>query len=178
MTSQELGTKITPSMLAYLSGSIEYAPDKGKSWRATLTPFLHALGHEVYDPAADEKKDLTDEEISHFRAWKTSDRARFTDTIRKIIRWDLDWVESKADYIVAFWDGNAQRGAGTGAEITLAHRRGKPAYLVAGMPVEEISGWILGCATEVFANFEELKAYLSRKYAAEKSERKLPVAAI
>lgn len=157
-------------MFVYLSGSIEYAQDKGKSWRATLTPFLRSLGHDVYDPAADEKKDLTDEEVRNFRSWKTSDRARFTSTIRKIIRWDLDWVESKADYIIVFWDSAAQRGAGTGAELTLAHRRGVPAYLVAGMPVEEISGWILGCATEVFNDFEELKAFLSRKYAAASEE--------
>jgi hypothetical protein len=151
-------------MFVYLSGSIEYAPDKGKSWRATLAPFLRSLGHEVYDPAADEKKNLTDEEVRNFRSWKISDRTRFTETIRKIIRWDLDWVESKADYIVVFWDQNAQRGAGTGAELTLAHRRGIPTYLVAGMPIEEVSGWILGCATEVFTDFEQLKAYLSRKY--------------
>lgn len=157
-------------MFVYLSGSIEYAPDNGKSWRATLTPFLRSLGHEVYDPAADEKKNLTEEEVRSFRSWKTSDRARFTTTIRKIIRWDLDWVESKADYIVVFWDENAQRGAGTGAELTLAHRRGIPAYLVAGMPIEQISGWILGCASEVFTNFDDLKAYLSRQYAACREE--------
>jgi hypothetical protein len=166
LTFPELGTKITASMLAYLSGSIEYAPDNGKSWRAALTPFLRSLGHDVYDPAADEKKNLTDEEVRSFRSWKTCDRARFTATIRKIISWDLDWVESKADYLVVYWDENAQRGAGTGAELTLAHRRGIPAYVVAGMSMAVMSGWILGCATKVFPSFEELRVYLSRKYAA------------
>lgn len=153
-------------MLVYLSGSIEYAQDKGKTWRASLTPFLHSLGHEVYDPAADVKKDLTDEEVRDFRAWKFSDLGRFQQTIRKIIAWDLDYIEHKCDYVVAYWDEAAQRGAGTGAELTMAHRRGVPVYMVAGVPVEQISGWILGCATRIFPDFECLTAFMAQEYAA------------
>jgi hypothetical protein len=152
-------------MLVYLSGSIEYAHDKGTTWRASLTPFLRSLGHEVYDPAADVKKNLSDEEVRDFRKWKATDLDRFQGTIRKIIAWDLDYVEHKCDYIVAFWDEGAQRGAGTGGELTLAHRRGIPVYMVAGVPIDQISGWILGCATEVFTNFEHLQAFLAQKYA-------------
>jgi len=153
-------------MLAYLSGSIEYAPDKGKTWRASLTPFLRSLGHDVYDPAMDEKKNLTDEEVRNFRKWKVADPERFRGTIRKIIDWDLDRVEQKCDYIVAFWDEYAQRGAGTGAELSLAYRRGIPVYLVAGVEVAQVSGWILGCATQVFTGFDQLKEYLATIYAA------------
>jgi len=153
-------------MLAYLSGSIEYAPDNGTTWRASLTPFLRALGHDVYDPASDIKKNLTDEEVRDFRKWKTRDLDRFQGTIRKIITWDLDYVEHKCDYIVAFWDEGAQRGAGTGGELTLAHRRGIPVYMVAGLPTDQISGWILGCATRVFTDFDQLKEFLARHYAA------------
>ena len=72
-------------MRAYLSGSIEYSPDLGKGWRAQVTPFLRALGHDVYDPAADEKKNLTDEEVREFRGWKTADLVRYQATVRKII---------------------------------------------------------------------------------------------
>ncbi len=152
-------------MLAYLSGSIEYSPDYGKSWRAQLTPFLRDLGHDVYDPALDEKKNLDDREVREFRYWKITDRPRFQDTIRKIIAWDLDWIEQKSDYVVCFWDEAAARGAGTQGELTMAHRRGIPVYLVVGMPMEKVSGWILGCATEVFENFEELKGFLRTKHA-------------
>jgi len=61
-------------MLAYLSGSIEFADDGGKAWRRELTPFLRqTLGHHVYDPAEDERKNLTEEEVAHFRAWETAD---------------------------------------------------------------------------------------------------------
>jgi hypothetical protein len=37
-----------------------------------------------------------------------------------------------------------------------------PVYLVTGRPVEQISGWILGCATEIFGSFDDLEQYLSR----------------
>jgi hypothetical protein len=149
-------------MLVYLSGAIEYAPDRGKGWRAEIAPFLQSLGHRVYDPAADQRKNLSEEEARDFRLWKTADLRRFQRTVRKIIAWDLDWIEHKADCVVAYWDQYASRGAGSQGELTLAHRRGIPVYLVCGMPVAEVSGWILGCATEVFANFDEFRAFLGK----------------
>lgn len=155
-------------MLAYLCGSIEYSPDHGKAWRAAITPFLHALGHHVYNPALDEKKDLTDEEVRDFRNWKVQDPQRFQATVRKIIDYDLDWIENRCDYIVAYWDEYAARGAGTQGELTVAYRRGIPVFMVTALPTSQISGWILGCAAEVFANFDELKNFMLLKYATEK----------
>lgn len=152
-------------MLAYLSGSIEFAADGGRAWRRELAPFLkETLGHEVYDPAEDKKKNLTDEEAANFRRWKREDPERHNLAVRKIIDWDLDYVEQKADYIVCYWDRASARGAGTQAELTAAYRRGLPVYLVTELPRGEVSGWILACATEVFANFDELKLSLSERY--------------
>jgi hypothetical protein len=151
-------------MLVYLCGAIEYSPDHGKAWRAEITPFLRSLGHDVYDPALDEKKNLSEEEVRDFRKWKAADLPRFQSTIRKIIDYDLDWVERKCDYIVAYWDEYAGRGAGSQGELTVAYRRGIPVYFVSAIPTEKVSGWILGCSTEVFRNFEELKSFLVEKY--------------
>ena len=92
---------------------------------------------------------------------------RFQGTVRKIIDYDLDWIERKCDYIVAFWDEYAGRGAGSQGELTLAYRRGIPVYLVSAVPVSQISGWILGCATEVFRDFDGLKRHLTMKFAAD-----------
>jgi len=150
-------------MLAYLSGSIEYSPDLGKGWRAELTPFLRGLGHEVYDQALDERKNLTDDEVRSFRAWKETDLPRYQATLRKIIAWDLDWVE-RSDYVVCLWDGAAARGAGTQGELTYAHRLGRPVYLVRGLPVGEISGWVLGCATTVLDSFATLREVLAARH--------------
>lgn len=148
-------------MRAYLSGAIEYSPDHGQKWRVEITPFLKALGHEVYDPARDEKKDLTDEEVANFRRWKSSNLQRFQQTIRKIIAYDLEIIENKTDYVVCFWDEHCSKGAGTQAELTVAHRLGLPVYLISAMPVEQISGWILGCSTKIFKTTGELQAHLS-----------------
>jgi len=163
-------------MLFYLCGAIEYSPDHGKAWREEVTRFLHALGHQVYDPALDEKKNLTDEEVAHFRSWKATDLPRFQQTVRKIIQYDLDWVEHRCDAVIALWDEYAPRGAGTQGELTVAHRRGIPVYLVTALPTETLSGWILGCASRVFTGFEELRACLESQAASRVEEQKQPAA--
>ncbi len=146
-------------MLFYLSGSIEYAPDRGRAWRSHITPLLHALGHDVYDPALDEQKNLTDDEQANFRSWKKPDLPRFQQTFRKIIAWDLDWIE-RSDAVLCFWDEHAQRGAGTQGELTFAHRMGIPVYLITGVPSAEISGWILGCASHIFSDFDSFRRHM------------------
>jgi hypothetical protein len=59
-----------------------------------ITSFLGKLGHNIYDPADDEKKNLTDRERREFRGWKHSDLPRFQPTIRKILAYDLDWIRA------------------------------------------------------------------------------------
>ena len=147
--------------LVYLSGAIEHASDGGTGWRLEIRRFLEAeLSQRVYDPAADQRKNLSEEELAGFRRWKLEAPERFQATVRKIIAWDLDRVESAADYLIALWDEAAARGGGTAAEITLAYRAGKPVYLVLGMPRAAASGWVLAAATEVFEDFEGLKEFL------------------
>jgi hypothetical protein len=150
-------------MLFYLAGSIEYSPDLGKVWRAQITPVLEGMGHDVYNPAEDELKNLSEVEAHEFRSWKKNDLPRFRRTVQKIIAYDLDLIEHRCDAIICYWDEHAGRGAGTQGELTFAHRLGIPVYLVCGMPAEQISGWLLGCATEVFASFEELHEFLHIK---------------
>ena len=152
-------------MLFYLAGSIEYSPDFGKSWRAKITPALEALGHHIYDPAEDEQKNLTDTEVREFRSWKKSDLGRFQQTVRKIIAYDLDLIEHRCDAIVCYWDEHAGRGAGTQGELTFAHRLGIPVYLICTIPVEQVSGWLLGCATEVFCSFDQFHAFANKELA-------------
>ncbi len=132
-------------MRIYLSGAIEWSADEGRGWRRLLGARLASLGHDPYDPAADEKKDLDEVERREFRRWKTEDPERFRETVRKIVAWDLARIERESDAVVALWDDAAARGGGTAAEITLAYRLGKPVYLVLGMPRRDASGWVLAC---------------------------------
>ena len=154
----------------YLSGGIEHSADAGKGWRREIGRFLaEELGQDVYDPALDEKKDLTDEERLSLRPWKLASPERFRDTVRKIIAWDLGRIETQTDYLLAFWDEAAARGGGTAAEITLAYRLNKPVYVVLGMPWEAASGWILAAATEVFEDFDQLRVFLRNEYGSRKT---------
>jgi nucleoside 2-deoxyribosyltransferase len=156
-------------MLAYLCGPIEFVNDGGKVWRRKLAPFLREqLGHRVYDPAEDEKKNLTDEEVAHFREWKLADPERFRRVIRKIIHFDLDLIENKADYLICYSDDSVAASGGTSAELTVAFRKGIPVYLVTPLPIEQVSGWMIGCADQMFTTIEALKEYLSGRYGREK----------
>jgi nucleoside 2-deoxyribosyltransferase len=153
-------SSVRKTPLAYLSGAIENAPDGGRGWSLEIARFLRdEIGHDVYNPAEDVRKCLTEEEVSGFRQWKTDDPVRFRETVRKIIAWDLEWVESRADYVVARWDAAAARGGGTASEITLAFRLGKPVYLLLGVPRAEASGWVLAAATEVFDSAEDMMRF-------------------
>jgi hypothetical protein len=152
-------------MKVYLAGSIEHSPDGGRDWRRQLTPFLEGvLGHSVYDPAEDEKKDLTEEELRHFRSWKVADPQRFRSVIRKIIDYDLAILNS-TDYVICYWDSYASLGGGTQGELTFARYRRIPVYLVRAVALERISGWIIGCADEVFSDFDELESHLLDRFA-------------
>ena len=152
-------------MLAYLSGAIEYAPDGGRGWRRETGLFIRdSLGHSVYDPAEDERKSLTEEEQRNLRAWKTSDFQRYQQAVRKIIVFDLDKV-SRSDYVVCYLDDFGLRGGGTSAELTHAHTRGVPVYMVTPLSLKDVSGWVLGCCSEVFPDFGDLRSFLRRKYA-------------
>jgi nucleoside 2-deoxyribosyltransferase len=129
-------------MLAYLCGPIEFAADGGKMWRRKLTPFLtQQLGHRVYDPAEDERKSLTEEEAANFREWKTTDVDRFRRVLRKIIHFDLDLIENRADYVICHLGDSAAAGVtsgGTAAELTFAYRKSIPVYMVTTLKPEQL----------------------------------------
>lgn len=134
-----------------------------------MSPFLRdQLGHRVYDPAEDERKNLSEEEVAHFRDWKTKDLERYRRVMRKIIAFDLDLIENKADYLVCYWETDGAQSGGTPAELTVAHRKGIPVFLVTPLSLDEVSGWMLGCADRVFATVEELKEFLAARFSREK----------
>ena len=157
------------AMLAYLCGPIEFGEQSGKLWRQKLTPFLiEKLGHRVYDPLEDERKNLTQQEIDNFRHWKMTDMDRFRRVARKIIAFNLELIEHKADYVISHWDSESVRNGGMSAELTAAHRKGIPVFLVASVPVEGISAWALGCSDQLFSSVESLKLFLAARFSREK----------
>jgi hypothetical protein len=157
------------AMLAYLCGPIELAEQSGKIWRHKLTPFLtEKLGHRVYDPTEDDRKSLTPEEVENFRHWKMTDMDRFRRVARKIIAFHLELIERRADYVIGHWDSESARNAGMCAELTVAHRKGIPVFLLATLPVEEISAWALGCSDQLFSSLDSMKAFLAARFSRER----------
>lgn len=149
----------------YLAGAIEYAPDEGQAWRREVSQFLTGeLKMSVFDPAHRERTLLSDEEKRCFRKWKSQDRERFLPVIRRLIDADLSQILEQTSFIVVYWDQYSVQGTGTSGELTLAYLHDIPVYMVLGIPVEQTSSWVLGCATEVFVSFDQLKNFLSELY--------------
>jgi hypothetical protein len=153
-------------MLAYLCGPIDFAEEGGKLWRRKLTPFLRdQLGHRVYDSTEDVRKVLTGEEVANFRAWQTTDLERFRRVVRKIIAFDSELVENRADYLICYWDSEIPSVGGTSAGLTAAYRKGIPVYLITPLHIEQIDPWMVGCSDQVFSSVEGLKDFLSARFA-------------
>ncbi len=151
-------------MKVYLAGAIEAAPDDGATWRKDMGAFLRTqLDWDSFDPSQHEQDFLTSEEKTHFRSWKSTDIKRFRPVIKKIIDRDLEQLLSKCQAVICLWDDYVIQGGGTHGELTLAYEHEMPVYLVLGMPVEKVSSWIIGCTTEVFESFDELKQFLLAK---------------
>lgn len=88
----------------YLAGAMEFAADGGTSWRVDLTRWLaETLGHAALDPTHLEHDQLSEEE----RLLLPSLRQRDFDTLRAIarntIRYDIDLVLNRCDYLIVHW---------------------------------------------------------------------------
>jgi hypothetical protein len=152
-------------MYAYLAGAMEYAPDQGAAWRKDMSEFLkNELKHDVFNPCIEQGYVLTPEEQRYFRTWKTNNLDRFRSTVQKIIQKDLNAILNRADYIICLWDEFVLNGGGTQGELTIANFHNIPVYMVSQISPSEISSWILGCTTELFTDFKELKEFLRKEF--------------
>ena len=152
-------------MIAYLPGGMEHANNYGAAWRKDITQWLNeSLEHSAIDPVIESKKLIAENNAKDFRNWKETDPDKFIEFIRLAIKKDLDGVVDKSDYIICFWDKSVFKGGGIHGEVTLAHYSRKPIYLVNQLPITDLSGWIMSCATEIVNDFESLKIILYIKY--------------
>jgi hypothetical protein len=153
-------------MKVYLSGGMEYAGDHGAGWRDDLENWIvNELGHDVFNPVNESRK-LWPEYFSRSdqKTAKKTEPEVYNVFVREIVRRDSEEVANRADYLICYWDAGAQQGAGTQGEVTIARFFGKPVYLVSALPYEEIPGWIMGCATNMFSSFDRLKSFLIQTY--------------
>lgn len=148
----------------YLSGGMEYARNEGVDWRSMMQEWIvRELGHSVFNPNMESEKYLKRTlPGGDLRKLKFIDIEAFRRIVRGIVKLDSEEIAGKSDYVICYWDRSAQRGAGTKGELTIARFFHKPVLMVTGMNHANIPGWILGCTTEIFPSFGELKAYLKQ----------------
>jgi hypothetical protein len=146
----------------YLSGGMEYAHDEGRDWRKNMQEWLErTLRCEVFNPNEESERFFrTHYPAIDFRALKFEDLSRYREIAARLVELDCTEIASHSDMVICYWDESAMRGAGTKGELTMAKHCGKPVYLVTSLPHNEIPGWILGCTTQMFGSFDELKKYL------------------
>lgn len=136
--------------MIYLSGGIEFADGYGGGWREESEKKLAVLGFRVYNPLDGELDCL--EMVGGRRELfklKSDDFEKFAGIMREIVSYDLGKV-NECDYLLVRWDESSRKGAGTAGEVTYGFTLGKKIVVfVEGMELSEVSGWLLGCATEV-----------------------------
>lgn len=99
-----------------------------------------------------------------FRKLKIDNISLYQEIVRHLVDIDCKEIAERSDYLICYWDDGAAKGAGTKGELTMAKYFNKPVYLVTSFQPNEIPGWILGCVTKTFSNFEDLKKFLQTKY--------------
>ena len=153
------------TVIAYLSGAMEFASDEGAGWRNDMTKWLDEnLNHGVYDPVIESSKLIEKYGANDYRSWKKTDTERYANFIRICVDNDIDIVRNKADYLICLWDENVFKGAGTHAEVTIAYDLKKPVYLINKISELELSGWIMAGSTKIFESFDSLKLFLLDRY--------------
>lgn len=150
---------------AYLAGAMEFADDRGISWRGEMTRWLaDQLGHSALDPTHLEHDQLAPSEWEELPGLKLRDIARLRQLAHRIVLYDADLVLNKADYLICYWTEATQRGCGTAGEITLAAWKAKPVHMVLDYPLEKASTWMIGCTTSLHHDFEGLRRELLGRY--------------
>ena len=153
------------SMIAYLSGAMEYAEDEGASWRNELGIWLKkTINHKAIDPVIESAKIVKENNAENYCDWKNSDPEKYARFIQLCVKNDIEIVREKADYLICLWDQNVLKGAGTHAEITFAYDLKKPVFLINKLPLIDLSGWVMACSSKIFTNFEDLKDFLIKEY--------------
>lgn len=151
---------------AYLSGGMEFAENNGADWRTEVETWLkERLDHTCFNPVAASERFLGSRHPGiDFRYSKLNDFSVHKKIAREIIQLDSREIILHSDYVICYYDESAQRGAGTKGELTVAALFDKPVYFVKGMPIAGIPSWVLGCTTELFNSFGQLRNFLEKKY--------------
>lgn len=147
---------------------MEYAENYGADWRDEVERWLKKqLGHNCFNPVKASEQFLSSQYPGiDFRNSKLNDFETHRKIAGEIVQLDSREIILHSDYVICYYDESAQRGAGTKGELTVAALLAKPVYLVRELPIPDMPSWVIGCVTEMFDDFGQLKNFLTVKYPA------------
>lgn len=150
----------------YLSGGMEYATREGVEWRDELEPWLYArFNCIVFHPNTESKKYLSSHGLdTNFRSLKETQPETFRKHMSNLVNTDSQEIAEHSSFVICLWDRAAEKGAGTKGELTIAKYFQKPVYVVTKIPFTDIPAWVIGCTTEFFDSFENLKQFLLNQF--------------
>jgi nucleoside 2-deoxyribosyltransferase len=148
----------------YLAGAMDRVPDRGATWRDSITPFLSEMGIVVFNPISKPTDIGLEDHDSHAIKVKLKEKQRYDElssmmkTIRAV---DLRLVDI-SDFLIVNLNLDIHP-CGTYEEIFWANRQKKPIIIHMEQGKQHTPDWLFGTIPHqmIFSTWNEIKDYLS-----------------
>jgi nucleoside 2-deoxyribosyltransferase len=151
------------SQRVYLAGAMDRVPDRGTTWRDSITPFLQKLGIEVFNPIS--KPSNVGLEDCDVHSIKTKLKAKenydeLSSMMKTIRAVDLRLVDI-SDFLIVNMNLDIHP-CGTYEEIFWANRQKKPIIIHMEQGKKHAPDWLFGTIPHqtIFSTWDEIKDYL------------------
>lgn len=157
----------------YLAGAMDRVPDRGTTWRDSITPFLESLGIVVFNPINKPTDIGLEDQDTHIIKTKLKQQHRYDElsSMMKVIRSvDLRLVDI-SDFMIVNLDLTVHP-CGTLEEIFWANRQKKPIILHMVQGKQHTPDWLFGTIPHqmIFSTWDEIKSYLTHINSSENIE--------
>lgn len=147
----------------YLAGAMDRVPDRGKTWRQYITPFLQSIGVTVLDPLRKPTNlGLENDDTVHYKLKlkKEKNYDELSKLMKEIRAVDLRMVDI-SDFLVVNLNIETHP-CGTLEEIFWANRQKKPILIHIEQGKENTPDWLFGTIPHefMFSSWTELEQYL------------------
>jgi nucleoside 2-deoxyribosyltransferase len=147
----------------YLAGAMDRVPDRGATWRDSITPFLEEMGAVVFNPITKPTSSGMEDENSHIVKTRLKEKERYeelSEMMKVIRRVDLRLVDI-SDFLIVNLDLDIHP-CGTYEEIFTANRCKKPILIHMEQGKIHAPDWMFGTIPHqmIFSSWDDLKSYL------------------
>ena len=150
----------------YLSGPIDFSPDKGVGWRENITPFLEQMKVRVFNPLLhhknfDIKEDIDGVKRPHMRKLlEDGSYDELRNETRELVHYDLRAIDLSS-FMIVNYDTSIHL-CGTVEEISIASKQIKPVLFYCKNGKQKLPSWLYGRHQYqyFFDTWDELEKYL------------------